>query len=183
MADPPGADWLHPTIAAYAQAHTHRPGRPAAATHRRDRRAGRRAGPDADQPRPGRLHGDARAAHGGSPGRRGRHVHRLLGPGRGPRPPRRRHAPVLRHQRGVDGDRPPLLGGGGRRRQDRPAHRAGRRHAARPPRGRAVRRRLRRRRQEQLRQLRGGAAAPAPPRRADHGRQHDLGRHAWSTTA
>ena len=50
-----------------------------------------------------------------------------------PRPARRRAAAVLRRQRGVDGDRPALLGAGRGGGPDRAAARPGGRDAGRPP--------------------------------------------------
>ena len=55
------------------------------------------------------------------------------------------------------------------------ADRAGDRDAVGAAPGRVRRPRVHRRRQDQLRELLRGAARPAPPERADHGRQHAVG--------
>ena len=75
---------------------------------------------------PDHAHPDGRRALRG----RGGSVHRLLVDLHRPRPGGRRPPARLRHQRGVDRHRPPLLAAGGRGRPDRPGHRPGQRDAA-----------------------------------------------------
>ena len=78
---------------------------------------------------------------------------------------------LLRRQRGVDLDRPALLGAGRRRGPDRAADRPGARHAAGAARRAGPRPRVHRRRQARLPALLRGDRQPPAPRRPPHPRQ------------
>ena len=83
---------------------------------------------DADRRRAGRVPHPARAPDRRAPRRRGRHVHRLQRDLDRAWARRRRPPPLLRRERGVDGDRAPLLRACRPRRPDHAPPRPGHRH-------------------------------------------------------